>query len=344
MPDARRLITLGLVSVALAACTSSAGSTTSSNTPPAPEPTTTAQASRTPEKLPGGVLTSIQLDSGSAPAPLTTAFGSVWVGSHRSTTLYRIDPHRDAIVARIDLNQSTCGPINVGGGRIWTNYCDDGSAQIAVDPQTNQVVGSLHVLIIVGFHSGSGYGISANQGRVVRFDPRTARPIATLPVSGINGLFAGGYLWLAGGDADAGIYNGVLTKVDPRTGKVVDRIRTPRTESFPFFTTAGRTLWFKGATDPFLVRVDISTGKATKVLIPHDRPLDSFGDAIPFAAMGSLWVRTSNGTVSRLDARTGQVTKTYPADQIGAGGYVAVGDGSLWVANFDTDTLWRDKL
>jgi DNA-binding beta-propeller fold protein YncE len=60
--------------------------------------------------------------------------------------------------------------------------------------------------------------------------------------------------------------------------------------------------------------------------------------------MGDLWIRLSSAAVSRFDPSTGKVTARYPGDPPANGGYADVYDGSLWVSNFDTDTVWRDKI
>ena len=39
-----------------------------------------------------------------------------------------------------------------------------------------------------------------------------------------------------------------------------------------------------------------------------------------------------------------KVIGTYPADGLAGGGFITVGMGSLWVANFATDTVWRDRV
>jgi outer membrane protein assembly factor BamB len=312
-------------------------------TPVTSPPAATAPAPTAPAKLPNGVLASIQLDPGSAPAPVVAGFGSLWVAAHRGPILYRIDPRREEIVARIDLKQNTCGPLFIGGGLIWTNHCADGSRELAVDPRVNQVVGSLNGLVF-GFADGNFWALSHDGRETLRIDPSNLRAVTRLPVAGIQGAVANGYLWLAGGSLDTGQYNGVIKMVSMRTGRLVGRIRTRRTVSYPFFTRAANVLWMKGATDSFLIAIDMPTGRASTVAVNNIHPAYSFGDEIPVAAMGSLWVRTADDTVSRLDARTGHIQATYPADPAGAGGYVAVDAGSLWVANFGSDTIWRDRI
>ena len=57
------------------------------------------------------------------------------------------------------------------------------------------------------------------------------------------------------------------------------------------------------------------------------------------AADGAIWLRTSDDSIARIDTRTREVVATYPAS--GGGGDMALAFGSLWVANFADDTLWR---
>lgn len=97
-------------------------------------------------------------------------------------------------------------------------------------------------------------------------------------------------------------------------------------------------LWLKDDSDNFLVRVDVNTGAGKKVPLAGFTKLPSFYDDPAIAADGSLWVRTSSGTVARLDPRSGGLLARYPADPKAGGGFIAVDIGSLRIVNFDTDT------
>ena len=290
------------------------------------------------------MLASIAVDTGSAPAPLVYGFGSIWVGTHRGNTLYRIDPNNDKIIARIDLNQSTCQPIKIGAGRVWTNFCDDSTKELAVDPQTNQVAGSIKTDTIYGFTGGFGWAASSDGTNSIRFDANTLRTVATIPTWGVDGAIANGYLWIAGGDPDTASCNDVITKIDPNTGKILARLHTPDTGTSMFMAAVRGILWLKGAIDDFLVRVDTTTGRASRVAIAHFGFLPAFNDDPPVADGSSLWLRTASETVTRLNGYSGHPEQAYPADSSAGGGYVAVGSGSLWIANFSTDTIWRDKI
>ncbi len=53
-------------------------------------------------------------------------------------------------------------------------------------------------------------------------------------------------------------------------------------------------------------------------------------------------MRTSGKTVTRIDPATGTVVGSYPAT--GGGGGLAIAYGSLWVANANADTTWREPI
>jgi streptogramin lyase len=61
--------------------------------------------------------------------------------------------------------------------------------------------------------------------------------------------------------------------------------------------------------------------------------------------MGSLWLRTSESTIARIDPSTMRVVQTYPAEVGSSGpGEMVLYGGSLWMANAETDTVWRERI
>ena len=101
-------------------------------------------------------------------------------------------------------------------------------------------------------------------------------------------------------------------------------------------------LWIKGYRSGALVRMDLKTHEFTVYQVPGYAQTDGYYDLALTPALGSLWFRISNSSVVRFDPASGTVTGTYPAGP--GGGAVAVDFGSLWVANFDHDTVWRERL
>ena len=88
--------------------------------------------------------------------------------------------------------------------------------------------------------------------------------------------------------------------------------------------------------------IEEATNKATRVPGTMIGDLDQVGNISVAAGEGSVFARTGGSTVTRIDATTARVLGHYPA--AGGGGDVAVGFGSLWVANFGIDTTWRIPL
>jgi hypothetical protein len=60
------------------------------------------------------------------------------------------------------------------------------------------------------------------------------------------------------------------------------------------------------------------------------------------AGAGSVWVRTSDDSIARLNPSNGHIVARYPATG-GAGG-IAVTNGALGVANFGNDSVWREPI
>ncbi len=344
---------LAAVVSVVSGCSSHTSSTASSSASPSSSTASTTEAAAAPSSaspvpatsppavLPSGVLASIPLDKGVAPNPIIVGFGSVWVATHRANTLYRIDPQTDKVSAKIDLGQSTCGPLAIASGRVWTGFCDDSTKELAVDPTTNEIVGSLQASEVIGDLDGSLWATSVDSTQLLEVDPTTLKTKMSIAAPGDEGVIGGGYVWNADENIDTNAYSGVISKVDPATGSVVAQLHTPTTDLGMGMTYDNGLLWLKGPADTFLVRVDTATGESTKVPLAGFVQMDAFGDDTPVAASGSLWVRTASGVVSQLSPSTGEPSATFPADPKADGGEIAVGFGSLWISNFESDSVWR---
>jgi streptogramin lyase len=332
-------------SPSVSASTVSASATASALASAAPSTSDTALA--TPSSpaagLPTAVLASIQLDPGSAPAPMTVGYGSVWVGSHRANTLYRIDPTTDRIAAKIDLGQASCENMMAFDDRIWIGYCDGSTKEMVVSASTNQVVASIPSLGVFGDLDGTIWATSNDGTQLQRLDPTTYQVIATIDAPGTKGVVGGGYVWVANESFDTAIYDGTISKVDPATNQVVATLHTATyLDPFLDYDVASKSIWLKGENDHSLTAVDTTTGLSRKIVLDPYDALSSFADDPPVSGLGSIWVRTTNDVMARLDPQSGLITAQFPAT--GAGGWPVVGFGSLWVANFDADSVWRVQV
>ena len=105
----------------------------------------------------------------------------------------RIDPRRNAIVARILVQKFRLNGIALGGGLIWVS--DVGSDQVwAIDVYRNEPVGTTRVggqPLSVAYAAGSIWVANSGDGTVSRLDPATRHVVATIPVGGSpNGIAA----------------------------------------------------------------------------------------------------------------------------------------------------------
>ena len=132
------------------------------------------------------------VSTGESNGAITTGAGSVWVaGPFQGSPLTRIDPSRNAVLARIALSKFRSGGATVAGGNVWV--ADPGGDKVwRVDPTRNIPVSTTHVgaapIGVVSSH-GSVWVANAGDGTVSRIDPVTGRVIATIAVGGSpNGL------------------------------------------------------------------------------------------------------------------------------------------------------------
>jgi streptogramin lyase len=293
-------------------------------------------------KLPSGVLASITVGGG--PLRMAAGFGSLWVATHRDTFLYRIDPATNEVTARIDVGQESCGTPGIGFGRVWALGCDPGTANnlVVVDPSTNQVVGGLpYGGLTLGFGDGDVWA-------PFRIDPETLEAGPKIHADGGDVVFGGGSVWVADGN------QGIVSQVDPRTGRVVATLPAglPQTgESYASFGSG--KLWIypglqapaaQDAHDAAIWEIDPRTDKVTeRTLKPLSAFDELFGGATFTTGAGSLWVRDQGGKVHRFDAQTLKPLGTYAADPT-TSGFVTVAFGSLWFSNLDAGTVWRVRI
>ena len=356
-PLASAIVAGAVVAIVASGCGSSpaSGSSPAGGATPSvgPIPSTPAPALPETGPLPAGVLASIPVDSASG---IGFGFGSVWIGSHRSNLLTRIDPATGKVTAQIDTGMvSSCGTVGIGFGRVWVSGCDDDPEFVAVDPLTNQVVGRIpHTGLSVGFGAGSAWigSVAAAGGpgpsMAYRLNPKTLAVQARFKLPGSGVAVCAGSAWVA----DEA--NGTVARIDPATNKVIAVIPAglPGADGTTAVFAAGYLWVYPGFFNPpaadkhdnKIWRIDPHGDTVTEKTLPglsHLHPAFTTGQ---FATgMGSLWLRGYGTAVYRYDARTLRLIGAYPADSA-AIGMMEPGFGSLWVSNMDTSTLWRDRL
>ncbi|MGN6798135.1 MAG: hypothetical protein ACTHKS_08300 [Gaiellaceae bacterium] len=278
---------------------------------------------------------------GGADLHISVGYGSVWVGTHRGYYLYRINPKTNAKRA-IEIPQNTCSNPVFADGFVFQSGCNDTMTSLQISAKTNHV--GRHLPGVAGFVGAGSLWLVDQTFRIARVDPRTGVELAWIdPKVDVSqygaavGLLDGG-VWVCSDSA--------VSRIDVLTNKVTEVIPLPNSQisgdvpggnlGGDYGVVFGGKLW---VTNPAgLYEVDPATHTA-RLLPIKVTPMSEFGDLYVVAGAGSLWMRTSNTSVARIDPATGKVVGRFAAS--GGGGGIAVGFGSLWVANAGADTIWR---
>jgi YVTN family beta-propeller protein len=257
--------------------------------------------------------------------PLAVGEGAVWAMNVAKTTLMRIDPARNAVVARIKVRAPEAAA--AGDGAVWLSN-PSWNTVTRVDPATNTVTATIPVGPLpagVAVSPGAVWVVNAGGPSVSRIDPATNRVVATIRV-GPKGDCCAEHtsvtaspraVWVA-------LPNGKsIVHVDPATNSVVQTTRI----GYPpgGFLAADETgVWSACGCDGNVVtRLDARTNRLTTNL----------AEAFPVGievAFGSVWVANEgSGNIDQIDPHSGRlVARLHVA---GLPVRLATGFGSVWV-------------
>ena len=164
-----------------------------------------------------------QISSGVAAGQpvLAATADSVWVLSDAKTTLSRIDPERNQVVAELRL-PAGCNALAFGESALWVACPSDGQV-LRIDPRTNLIDKRIDVSAqprALAIGEGSVWVLCRKEGKVERIDPKTNKVSKTieLGVPGVDGAIADGLgsVWVT-------LTGYPLTRIDPGTDKVVQQ-------------------------------------------------------------------------------------------------------------------------
>jgi virginiamycin B lyase len=216
------------------------------------------------------------------------------------STLSRIDPRRNVVVARIKIESRhpcpafprSCGEAAAGGGAVWVTHPSDNTVS-RIKPKSNGVTATIPV------------------------GPQPT-PIAVSP----------GAVWVVniGGPS--------VSRIDPSTNRVVATIRLGParaccSEHMSAAFGAG-ALWVAVPNLYAVVRVDIATNRVTATIPVADQPCGGIA-----ADERAVWAAGDHcaSSVTRVDSHTNKPTGTVKGE-IGPIG-LALGFGSVWVEDLD---------
>jgi virginiamycin B lyase len=146
---------------------------------------------------------------------------SVWVLSDDKTTLSRIDPQQNQVVAELRL-PAGCNSLTFGESALWVTCPTEGRV-LRVDPLANLVDKRIEVSAqprALAIGESSVWVLCQKEGKVERIDPKTFKVSKTilLEVPGAEGgiVIGQGSVWVT-------LAGFPLTRIDPGTDKVVQQ-------------------------------------------------------------------------------------------------------------------------
>jgi YVTN family beta-propeller protein len=261
-----------------------------------------------------------------ASGPLAVGEGAVWAMNDAKATLMRIDPARNAVVARIKVGTPEAAA--AGDGAVWLSNPPENKVT-RVDPATNSVT----AIIPVGpqpegiaVSPGAVWVVNGGGPSVSRIDPATNRVVATIRIGPKGDCCAEHTSVIASPRAVwVALTNGKsIVRVDPATNRVV---ATTRIGYRPcgLLATDESGVWSTGGCGGDMVaRVDSRTNRVTTNL------LESFPTGVEFAA-GSVWVANGSGNVDQIDPHSGRLVARLHI--IGLPVFLGIGFGSVWVTD-----------
>jgi YVTN family beta-propeller protein len=321
---------------------------------PLPSPTTAPE----PPADKSLVLATIPFSAQSAPESIAVGFGSVWVITHHSDTLFRIDPATNQVIASIKIEvpgqEIGVGSVVVGAHGVWVpvNFRPD-SQLWRIDPATNQVTLKIPTVDAGGladWTEAMWVDIDPQIGaairrQIVQIDPDTGKTLRTVdlgpalisPRYTTDLKYGLGSVWVV-------VDNNELARVDPSTGRVIATIMTPGVPSgYATLAFAGNDV-FVAQGDNTVARVDGGTNCVDGVAYLGAR-LRPDNPAPPplaiFTAPGGLYVSFDRGALALLDAAQLTVRRSVRFDVQNAAGTPAFGFGSIWFPTFKNDTVLR---
>ncbi|MBS0420061.1 MAG: PQQ-binding-like beta-propeller repeat protein [Proteobacteria bacterium] len=213
---------------------------------------------------------------------------AVWVVSAKPYAVRRIDPKTAKVVATIALPGEVCSKPEFAFGTLWVPVCSKMPVLLRIDPRTNQIGGK----VSVGWIAPDGDLTSSADS-----------------------------LWMVTGN------DGTLSRINPDTGAVRQRVHVPRGSFNPLYSDG--VVWITSADKSVLTAIDASSGEVLGSVPVGLKP------RFLTAGGGSIWtLNQGDGSVSRIDAKSRKVIATIAAGLQGEGGEICYGANTIWATVF----------
>jgi branched-chain amino acid transport system substrate-binding protein len=251
----------------------------------------------------GDLLGTVPL--GTAPSRVTVGEGAVWVIDANDQTVARIDASEPGDPQTFSTG-STPADLAVGAGAVWVANLGAGPFPESVtrlDPESRAVVATIDLLPRKPPGFVPGFGFTFQQIAVTRDGVWAINPDLT------------------------------VSRIDPRTNRVVARIGGFRAESI---AAGDGGVWI--VDEEGIAEIDPRTNAVA-------RKIDVDAESLAGLAVGAgaVWVTDpEGGTVTRIDPAPDPhdvVQRSIPLDQWVGG--IAYGDGAVWATNEIADSVYR---
>jgi len=161
----------------------------------------------------------------------TVGKGSIWLVA-KPSTLVRIDPAKNAVIASIQLPSGSENPL-FSDGFVWISSYEHNEL-LKVDPASASVVATIAIgpkprFLTTG--AGSIWTLNQGDGTISRVDEATGKLVATIacgiPGGGGEITFGAGHIW-------ATMFDFPITEIDPADNKVVKQWGGPGGDGLRF--------------------------------------------------------------------------------------------------------------
>jgi len=326
-PRRALLPAVAAASLVLSACAASGSSPGSGGG--AGSASTSASAPAASASVPSSVKAVIPTDHG--PAGFVATTDAIWVSNHRAGTLEKIDPATNRVVGSVTVG----GEANISDNDpAWActnadskaHHIDVTALTVTSSAETGCNGGSIRV---VGATAWVAAGPDDVGVTLLDASSGTVRKHLPLPASG-----SGGPVVLAHGRVIIG--GGSTTAAYTPAGASLGMLPVDTTWLVP---PIGSDI-YRVPDDGRITQLDPVTLKPILV-IPAPKHLDDWNWALAGDNHGHLWYRPDYTHVYAVDTATKAVTLliTLPWEESPTGLVYAF--GSLWISNFDQDTVWR---
>lgn len=169
----------------------------------------------------GKTTATIDTGAGTATQAIAASADSIWLLSDDKSTLSRIDPKENTVVAEVRL-ATGCTSILFAETSLWIT-CPEADKVLRVDPRTNLVDKRIDVPgkpVSVAFGEASIWVLTQKEGKVAQIDPKTNKVTSTIelgiPNATGNITFGDGSVWVSAPGFP-------ITRINPTTAKVVQQ-------------------------------------------------------------------------------------------------------------------------